>query len=208
MIDKLNEIRAKLAGRQPSIIGMDKIPVFAVAIPMIREADGTLSILFEVRSSALKTQPGDICLPGGRSESGETPEETALRELSEELLTGPGQAEMLGPGNILYTGNLLIHTFCVMLRDYKGVSNEEVAETFTVPLDFFLHQEPEQYAVEWHPDPQKEFPYDRIAGGENYGWRQRRTQTFFYQWQDRTIWGITAAIMRDFAKIVVDKSVQ
>ena len=44
---------------------------------------GGLCLLFEVRSPKLKSQPGDICFPGGRS-GGESPQECALRETQEE----------------------------------------------------------------------------------------------------------------------------
>ena len=37
----------------------------AVLIPLV-QVDGEWSVLFEVRSSTMRTQPGDICFPGGR----------------------------------------------------------------------------------------------------------------------------------------------
>ena len=47
------------------------------------------------RSRSLKNHPGQWALPGGRREPGEGPEETALRELSEEV------GLMLTPGDVL-----------------------------------------------------------------------------------------------------------
>jgi len=48
------------------------------------EADSAALVLTK-RSSALKNHPGQWALPGGRREPGEAPEQTALRELSEEV---------------------------------------------------------------------------------------------------------------------------
>ena len=39
----------------------------AVLVPLVRK-EGRLGVLFEVRSTALTWQPGDICFPGGRIE--------------------------------------------------------------------------------------------------------------------------------------------
>ena len=56
----------------------------AILLPLVT-VDGRDALLFEVRSKRLEMQPGEICFPGGRIESGETPERAALRELWEEL---------------------------------------------------------------------------------------------------------------------------
>ena len=42
---------------------------FAVLVPLI-EKDGEFRILFEVRSPKLKSQPGEVCFPGGAVEDG------------------------------------------------------------------------------------------------------------------------------------------
>lgn len=68
-------------------------------IPMI-EISGTKYLLFEKRSNKLRRQPGEICFPGGKLESGESLQECAVRETVEELQVLPGQIEVLGPGDI------------------------------------------------------------------------------------------------------------
>ena len=45
----------------------------AILLPLVT-VDGRDALLFEVRSKRLEMQPGEICFPGGRIESGETPE--------------------------------------------------------------------------------------------------------------------------------------
>ena len=68
-------------------------------------------IIFEVRAKTIRYQPGDICLPGGRVEPGETPEQAVLREMAEELQIDQSQIEMNAPVSIFVTGGLEIHVF-------------------------------------------------------------------------------------------------
>ncbi len=58
----------------------------AVAITIV-EADNSkdAAIILTLRSSKLRNHSGQWALPGGRIDKGETPEQTALRELSEEV---------------------------------------------------------------------------------------------------------------------------
>ncbi|MBS5335852.1 MAG: CoA pyrophosphatase, partial [Firmicutes bacterium] len=62
----IKDIEERLKNRKIGTIDWYKF--FSVAIPLI-ETDKGLSMLFEIRSSKLKTQPGDICFPGGRIEA-------------------------------------------------------------------------------------------------------------------------------------------
>ena len=72
--------------RTPAVTGEHSVRNSAVMIPVMETPEG-LHLLFEVRSEKLEHQPGDICFPGGGIEEGETPEEAALRELTERCLT-------------------------------------------------------------------------------------------------------------------------
>ena len=57
----------------------------AVAATLVGDADGRACFLITRRSSRLRDHPGQWALPGGRVDPGESAEETALRELHEEL---------------------------------------------------------------------------------------------------------------------------
>ena len=57
----------------------------AVAATLVGDAEGSACFLITRRSSRLRDHPGQWALPGGRVDPGETPEETARRELAEEL---------------------------------------------------------------------------------------------------------------------------
>ena len=63
------------------IIGEGDLKSSAVAI-VLTEND---EVILEALSETIGHQPGDICLPGGGLEDGETPEQAAARELMEEL---------------------------------------------------------------------------------------------------------------------------
>jgi mutator protein MutT len=56
----------------------------AVAVVVVEDEQGT-GILLTTRPETMRAHPGQWALPGGRIDAGETPEQTALRELAEEL---------------------------------------------------------------------------------------------------------------------------
>ena len=191
----------QLTEHKPSLIGLEQCRQAAVLIPLVETTDG-LQIVLEQRSSHLKHQPGDICLPGGAIELGETPRQAAVRETCEELLVQPEQIEVFGLMDVLHTNTLMLYPYAARLTAYSMTySPAEVASVFCVPLSFFRTQKPEQYRISLPVHPPKDFPVSRIVGGEHYQWRERREDIVFYQYQNRTIWGITAKILQSFAQI-------
>ncbi|MEX2207428.1 MAG: CoA pyrophosphatase [Myxococcota bacterium] len=57
----------------------------AVAATLVGDESGRACFLITRRASGMRNHPGQWALPGGRIDPGETAEETALRELHEEL---------------------------------------------------------------------------------------------------------------------------
>lgn len=187
----------------PKRIGESHALRASVLIPLIRHADSSIHILFQVRSSKLPEQPGDICFPGGMAEPGEIPDQTAVRETSEELLVDPSCIELIGPSDILASGKLLVHPYVGWLNDYENTfSKDEVKEVFTVPLQWLLEHEPERHVMEWKPTFQEDFPFDKIVGGRNYAWRERKDTVLFYEYEDHVIWGMTAKMLEAFLNIL------
>ena len=198
-----------LRQHKATVIGLPESRKAAVCIPLLETADG-YDILFEVRSASVASQPGDICLPGGSVEEGETTQEAALREMCEELLVRPGQMEVLGLMDLFGggTGRFYVYPYAVILREYEGTfSTDEVAQVFSVPLDFFLNTEPEIYHTSMKVIPEEGFPFERIHGGREYGWRERREEILFYQYGGHTIWGMTAKIVHAFSTLFYVESV-
>ena len=167
----------------------------SVAIILTEEKE----IVLEKRAANLPYQPGDICLPGGGVEEGETPEEAVIREVREELLVE--KVEIVSPVSIFVSGLQEIHVFLCKVWGYTGsFQNIEVQEILKVPLNFFRGTKPEIHEIGWKPVFDENFPYERIYGGKNYKWRERKSQVRFYQYGEYVIWGITARILEDFAE--------
>lgn len=200
-----SKIIAKLANRTPSIMGEQHYKQSAVLLPLVNIQNQT-HILFEVRSLNMRSQPGDICFPGGRIDPEDpSPKHTAIRETTEELGISAKSIESLIPLDyIVNDGRRIIYPFVgKLLKPEEIVPNQaEVEEVFTVPLDFFLTTEPEVYKVHFHVKPEENFPFDLIVGGENYKWNAGHIDEIFYQYNGKVIWGLTAKILTHFLQLI------
>lgn len=179
----------------------------AVLIPFV-EKDGEAHILFEIRSDKVP-QPGEVCFPGGRVEEKEKPQDCAVRETVEELGIPKHLIKVLGPFDVLHNyTNVTIYPF-VGLISYEDVKNvklneDEVKEIFLVPVSFFMEQEPFVYQYEVVPQIGEDFPYHMLDCADKYNWRRGRCTVPIFQYEDKTIWGITARILIHFMKIMRD----
>ena len=200
----INGVKEKMAGRKPGVIGDRK--EFAVLIPLVERADG-LHLLFEKRSGNIK-QPGDICFPGGRIEEGESIIECALRETGEEI--GINDVEVIGQfDSILEVNRITMHTVVGIVTEdtlkNARINPEEVADIFTVPLDFFVATKPMSHTVRILQDT-ADFPYEEAGIRKDYKWRVGSQEIFIYHYEDRIIWGLTARIAKWFADFAYDSN--
>lgn len=195
--------------RQPGIIGAEKCKQYAVLIPLIY-IEETPYLLFEKRSNNLKRQPGEICFPGGKLEEGESFMECAVRETVEELLVHQAQIEVLGVGDIYISPfNLMIHPFIGEIRDYKDTfSTDEVEEVIKIPLDFFRHHQPEKYVSKLINELAEDFPYEWVPGGIKYPWAKGTHDILFFRYEDWTIWGMTAQIVKSAVQLIDEYEVR
>ena len=199
------KILEKVKGRVPEVLGNRDFSKFAILLPLIEKEDG-VHILFEVRSFEMRRQPGEICFPGGRIDRGdEDEEETALRETMEELgIRKEAIGNVFPLDYIVSPFGMIVYSFAGFIdpeADFKP-NPPEVDSVFTVPLQFFLDNEPRVYRIDFDIQPEESFPYDLIAGGENYNWRARQVDEFFYLYEDRVIWGLTAKILMHFMELI------
>lgn len=200
MLDKVMALK----NRKVNILGYDEMTKAAVLIPLRQEED-ELVILFEKRALHLKRQPGDICFPGGRLEPGDQhPSQAAVRETCEELGVSPEDVQILAPLDVFVTHyNGFIYPYVGLInREAEFSPNEEVEEIFTVPLSFFMHTEPERFDVTLTVEPPDDFPFHRIVGGRNYGWRKGYIPEYFYSYEGYDIWGLTARILVHFVQLL------
>ena len=204
MLINVRDIEEKLKKRPVGTVDWYKF--FSVTIPLIETEEG-LSMVFEVRAAGLKTQPGDICFPGGRMEEGETALQCALRELKEETGISPSDLRVLGQFDTLheFSGHTL-YTCAVSLAPQAlqkaRLNQKEVAELFTVPLKFFRENTAEIYDIDVVSDV-SDFPYDKTGISPDYKWRKGKNLLPLYRYEDKIIWGITARIVKWFIEQIM-----
>lgn len=199
------ELRARLTGRAPALAGVRGEN--AVLVPAVAGEDGQLSLLFEVRADTLRSQPGEVCFPGGRMEPGETPLEAALRETGEELGLTVAEADVAAPLDLLlHQSGYLLHPFLAVLPAARLLTlrpeRAEVKETFTAPLEFFRGVEPEIFEYALRPDVPEDFPYERIGFPGGYRWKSGRAQVPIWSYGGHPIWGITARVVKNLVDLL------
>lgn len=201
VINMINKLEQIFNNRDSNVIG--EFNKSAVMI-LLREDSGELSIVFEVRALKLRSQPGDVCLPGGKIEQDENPREASLRETMEELNLEREQIEIIGDMDYYISpyGNI-IYAFIGKLK-YGEINpnGDEVHHIFKVPLKFFLEHEPLLYKMEIGPINQDGFPFHLINGGKGYKFRKGYLDEYFYEYNNYIIWGFTAQIIKSFIDIL------
>ncbi len=197
----IKNIEYKLNNRELKAIGKHKY--FSVVVPLVETEDG-LSMIFEQRSSSLRTQPGDICFPGGNIEEGETPLECALREMDEEVGIGGSDVKVLGQFDTMYGfSGYTLHTFVASVSNEAmakmRVNDAEVAEVFTVPVQYFVDTPVKHYDMDVVSQT-KDFPYEETGISPDYNWRVGKNVIPLYKYNDKVIWGVTARIVEWIVK--------
>ncbi len=197
----LEKMKNGLNQNQPLFIGEDTAMRFAVLIPLV-QVNEEWHVLFEVRSLTMRKQPGDISFPGGRIDPTDaTPADAAIRETHEELGVNPARIRILGQMSaFIPNSSYVVYPFVGIIDDHltHQINKEEVEKVFTVPVKWLLNHQPYKHLVPMQPMPLTDFPYDKIANGNQYQWRAREIEEWFYDYEQYTIWGLTARILRHF----------
>ncbi len=184
---------------------MELIHNYAVLLPLIN-IDEKWHVLFEVRSEKLDRQPNEISFPGGGIEGKETFEEGAIRETCEELNIKRENITLLGELDYVSSGKSVVYGYAGILEDLDveliEYNEKEVDHVFTVPLDFFLNNEPEIHYTKLEVTPEENFPYHLIQNGRDYNWNKSSQAVYFYVYEDYVIWGLTARFMKNFVDII------
>ncbi len=199
-IDSLKNI---LHHRRPRIIDDQNVIHAAVAVPLVT-IDGEDHILFTVRSSKLRWQPGEISFPGGHCEAEDSSDaQAAIRECTEELGISAEAIELLGPLDCLVSAiGVRLHAVAVKLHTLDFYpSQEEVQEVFTVPLDVLRNMEPIEGRVEVGTKPMEGFPH-HLLQDYKIDWKLRQSYgVYFYLYNDYVIWGLTGRVLKNFLDI-------
>ena len=191
----------RLHRRAPGIDKLDRLWDAAVLLPLVRTPEG-ISVLFEERAHTLRSQPGEVCFPGGKYECEDNNfRNTAVRETCEELGLQPENITICGELDCLVTHNgPIIHPFVGLIDDISKItySKSEVERVFTVPLKVLLEQKPRRGSVQLADHPGDDFPFDLVPQ-RKCGWRMNKSYyVYFYLYEDKVIWGLTARMLYAF----------
>ncbi len=203
-----------------SIIGKERFLNSAVIIPLLN-VNGKLTVIFEKRSNAVR-QPGEISFPGGHFDSAIDKDfrATAIRETFEELDIDTDKIEVLGKlGTLVAPMGVLVEAFVAILNidnpELLKIDKREVDYIFTVLLDYFIVNNPEQYftRIELHPysinekgERQEHLPVKELGLPDKYAlpWTRGTNRVLVYKTNNEIIWGITAELIFEFAKKLRD----
>jgi 8-oxo-dGTP pyrophosphatase MutT (NUDIX family) len=154
----------------------------AVLVAVVDRPEPT--VILTERLKTMRKHPGQISFPGGRIDPGDTgPVAAALREAEEEIALPPCAVEVIGTADLYrtITGFQVTPVIGVVppdlpLRPHPG----EVASLFEAPLAWLL-------------DPARQV----IRTVE---WQGRERRYYEIAWQDRRIWGATAAMIVNLSR--------
>lgn len=198
----LDELKKQLQQHPPLFIGEETAFRSAVVIPLV-EQDGEWHILFQKRALAMRKQPGDSSFPGGKIDPTDaSPMAAALRETNEELGVEIKKIEVIEAlSPYIASPTFVVYPFVVAIDDpavFTEFNRDEVEEVFTIPLKWLHQYEPTCHLVAMKPTPEADFPYEKVANGKNYQWGTRMIEEWFYEYEDRIVWGLTAHILKHF----------
>ena len=168
--------------RDPRISGDIVLAPAAVLVAITDRPEPGL-ILTE-RATTLRKHAGQIAFPGGRVDEGDADEIAgALREAQEEVALPPDQVQVIGTSDRYhtFTGFDIVPVLGVIPPDLPLRAQEgEVADWFELPLAYALD------------------PANRVRREAELAGATRHYYEIF--WEDRRIWGITAAILANLSR--------
>lgn len=168
---------------------LEDVPGLTPAAVLVAVTDrAEPGVILTQRTETLRRHAGQVAFPGGRLDPGEDAIAAALREAEEEIALPRGLVEVVGPADryVTVTGFEVTPVIGVVPPDVPLTpAAAEVADWFEVPLAHLLdranHQERE---ADWQ------------GGSRRY---------YEIPWQDRRIWGATAAMIVNLAHRLRDE---
>ncbi len=150
--------------------------------------DGETGFVLTLRQPSLKAHSGQVSLPGGSLEPGETPEDAAHREAWEEVGVDPAAPDVLGRLTPLYIppSRFSVWPVVAAVRERPSfVPHEaEVAALIEVRAAALLDPSLRKAAMRDAPIGRFDVPYFDLGGYE--------------------VWGATAMMLAEFAAVLAD----
>jgi len=186
MIDSIKQKLEKLNPIKPT--SLKKAGVF-IGILYHDEFIENPEVIFTQRSAKVSTHSGEVSFPGGKSEEGDKDlYETSLRESNEEINLNINDVTYLGSLNYLISKHKIeVNPYIgLVTKKQNFIDNDEIAHTFTVPLDFLINN------------------------AREHNIERKNTNVIVPSWvyNDQTIWGLTALITADFINTCFDKVIK
>jgi 8-oxo-dGTP pyrophosphatase MutT (NUDIX family) len=161
----------------------------AAALLLIYPGDRGPTLPLTVRASGLARHAGQISLPGGAVDPGETLAQAATREASEEIAVDPAEVVVLGeltPVYVLVSGFTLHPVVGVTHRRPQFVASPgEVAEILEVSLEDLRDASSIRRGIRLREGVAVEYPYFDLLGHQ--------------------VWGATAMILGEFICLFQDQ---
>lgn len=154
----------------------------AVLVAIVERRDP--GVLLTVRNAGLRKHAGQVAFPGGRIDPDDDgPVAAALREAEEEIGLPRTAVDVIGMADRYrtITGFEVTPVLGVIAPDITLVPHAaEVADIFEVPLSFLLE------------------PSNHLE--QSIEWQGRERHYFEIVWNERRIWGATAAMIVNLAR--------
>jgi 8-oxo-dGTP pyrophosphatase MutT (NUDIX family) len=156
----------------------------SVLIPLYPGENGALSIILTLRSESIR-HAGQISFPGGRSDKGEPPVKTALRETWEEVGIPPEKVDIAGSITPLYLNKSdnQITPFVGFLREKPQLirNPDEVEEVIIATLDQLLSE--------------------KYIKREVWDLNQRKLEVPYWNIHRVPLWGATAMMLSELLEL-------
>ena len=179
------QISTLLNARTPRKLDLKHSGRAAILMPIFKQ-DQEYFFLLTKRTQRVETHKGQISFPGGvKDVSDRDLLQTALRESWEEIGLAPERVQILGEFDEYFSvTDLLVTPYAGWLDSQYDLrlNPDEVEEVFHVPFSVFRDS--------------------RLCRVETRRRLEVERKIYFYNYEGKEVWGLTAQIIRDFLKLI------
>ncbi|MCL1833617.1 MAG: CoA pyrophosphatase [Leptospirales bacterium] len=187
--DFKKSISERLSNRKKRSVENSEYKKAAVLI-IFMEKENAPYVLLTLRTDRVSTHKGQVSFPGGGFDSSDNSMlDTALRETMEEVGIDPGEIEIIGEfDEYISIMGFHVYTFVGALNSAQkyNPSKDEIDLIFEAPFSIFYNEE-----------------YTKC---EKVNYSGRDYDVYYYDYNNITIWGLTARILTDFSRKVCKDS--